>query len=652
MLFLLMFGLVLGSDTDIPFGLDIPQAEWQVGPNPDLMCYDAAILNEQIHFHSINIDHYLKIRIFSERGKSAADSFVLSGRASKLEGRVIDRSGAETRFGKEDLIEQLAVKNSDRKTKVKVLVPPGLTADCIVELMWSEGAQNGLPSREHFRQYWVSSDFYCYKKSFFIHPTATRSDNPFLSPRFVWSGAIPPMRQVKDKIKGVDMIQFENILPDLDHPFAVSYYDSNAAYLLAYHTFPNYGNKEEEFWKNFCSSYIKDLFGTGISKSGEYRDWVKSVKEQLPAEPVMRLVFAAEQFRLRIQQEDRMPYEKKVALRSHNDKYLDQKEQTSRVFERGTGDMYEIGLLFYQFAKDLDLDFEVLFTGTTDDPFFPGQLNPYGLNISYPLFCYRKDQYVAVMPEFAEYNVGFFPAVFQGGTAIAIDPNNKFKYEIVSIPRQGANSHFRVREYAFDIKQDGQTAFQVQEYGGGNIEARFRYALIGLPPEEQREWIEDSWEARLASYWDILETQALQANALNESPKIVVKAQTHFDIESARLNLAPFPGQTFPISFPNHFPEPRSQPILLPSCLNQVDVAQIRAPKGVQLLSPQNWSEENEVGKVTFQAAEQQGVIAVRRDIVLKRDILKAEELPLLKTFLAWMDEAAQLDISLGFPKP
>lgn len=81
------------------------------------------------------IEHLVRIRVLSEAGRAGAELRDLSPLATQIQGRTNYRDGTFVRFDKrKDLAEKEISPDGDRVHKVRVLVPPGVTSDCVVEL--------------------------------------------------------------------------------------------------------------------------------------------------------------------------------------------------------------------------------------------------------------------------------------------------------------------------------------------------------------------------------------------------------------------------------------------------------------------------------------------------------------------------------------
>lgn len=132
MLFLVLF-LWGGVPTPSPDFEALDPKVWEYGLDPEKGIYDAMVLKSSFTIEKDQILRSLTLRIFSEEGRSAAEVKMIGHTLKNLRGRVTTRDGQVSTFGEEDLIEALLVKTRRAKLKARMILPPGITSDCVVE---------------------------------------------------------------------------------------------------------------------------------------------------------------------------------------------------------------------------------------------------------------------------------------------------------------------------------------------------------------------------------------------------------------------------------------------------------------------------------------------------------------------------------------
>lgn len=652
LIFIFTFATPWVSDLKVAIGQPVGEAIWKIGEDPSKDIYDAVIVEDLTEFTTLSINRYRKIRILSENGKAAAEFIDFTGETEKLTGRVVDVSGEETVFDrKEDFVEVLGLKSKNRTIKSKILVPPGLTADCLVELSWKIPSLEGLPRGSNRQRFPVQEDYFCRVKVFKLNNNALRSRGSFFVTRAIWSTLKPPAQFAEEKTRSGRTLTYSNIPAQQDHPFGNENLDDNSGFVLIYKTFPDFGKEPGRFWKKLGKEYLGNIwFADKFGKGSDYKRWIRQLKQSLPEDPAQSALHIYHAFRQRVASTDMMPpevkarYAVKGPVDSENNHYLEQ------VFDYGYGEPWQLGFLFYKVARDCELPVQVLFTSSIyDAPFRMDALDPFSLELYFPLFGIPtiNGQRLLLAPAFPEYDAGYVPYYLQGGQAIAYSPGEKWSHSPTRIPRLGPNSHQLIRRYQINVTADGEMNFSVVQKGSGVFNARQRELFYPLPEEERVTRLKKSWQNRLGS-WKVTNAMLRNVDNLAEPVETVVQGEDTLEIEDEQwVALSPFPGDSLPLSRPRIWPANRRQPIILPHTANQIDLSKITLPKGWKLRGNGDWQKQNSVGKVSYRAIQKGNVLTVRRDIVIAQDLMPAEKERELKYFIAWMDEAFYQTIAI-----
>ena len=632
------------SDLEISFKDSVSQQDWDIGEDPARNIFDAVVLEDITRFGNTQIERVRRVRILSENGKAAADLVDFAGKVTRLKGRVVDISGQVTRFEqKEDFVEVLAFRSRRTKQKSKYLLPPGLTSDCVVEVSWRQQAEGGLPKDSYGESYLVQEPYHCIKKEFQIEYGANKSPG-YLVTRYVWTNILPPAKFEERKEKnGETVVTYREVPPVMDFPYGNRHLDRNTAYFLAYLTFPDYSSEHDSFWKEFSRSFAKQILDVQFGRSKDYKDWLKELKNGLPEDPLMAAIAVHKALAGRVSSTELMPPEKKVDL---DDKDL----SPGKSFDLGYASPHERGQLFYKTLSDLKIPFKVYFPTSVYGPKFDSKaLNPFDLYLNAPLIALDRgnSQMVLFSPQWPEYPPGFIPPHLQGGPALVVDPDNRWQCNFANSPRFGPEAHKVIRQYQLKITPDGTIDLEVSEEVSGVFEASLREDYLPIPQDERDEKLQRVWQNRIST-WQI--ESAVVSNAEDFEKKIGLRVQAKETLELDRLSwiaLQPFPGSTQPLSSPEIWPDNRTQPILLPHCSTYIDLATISLPQGWVLRGDSSWQKENDVGLVRYVAVQKDNAITVRRDIVLKQDLMPADKERDLKYFLAWMEEASRQNIGI-----
>lgn len=127
-------------------GSPIPPETWAIRDPASHEGPGAIILAKTVRLTDTQAIYAYRVRIFSERGIAAAEFKSFPAGTSGLEGRVAYPDGSEMRFSSEkDFHARTLLASRFLDVKTTVLVPPGLTDNCVVDL--SAGIPTpGMPS--------------------------------------------------------------------------------------------------------------------------------------------------------------------------------------------------------------------------------------------------------------------------------------------------------------------------------------------------------------------------------------------------------------------------------------------------------------------------------------------------------------------------
>lgn len=649
--FLLVFtALVLGIPDSIQSGKPIQEAEWRVTTDPEKGIYDAVILEDLTEIRGQLIDRYRRIRVLSEDGKTAASLSDEDAQIINLTGRVVDINGNETRFNtQEDFVEVLGYENKGERNMTRILVPPGMSRDCIVEYRWSVRAQGGLPQDTNQERYIVQEPWFVLKKVFYIDPTAYKLGRGFWLSRFVWTQIGAPSEFNYEKDKNTLVVSYANV-PALEYfPYGNRHLDNNTSFVNSFKTASTFGENPDEFWSNVARDFYGLYFWDKTRKSSKYKTFVADLKKNKPQDEREALVYVFNRFRQEMSYIGLLPPEKKSAAY----KILSKEEDdptTGQIFNRGFGSRYELCKVFYDILDDLKMEPKMLLTSSIYGPrFHKNELSLFSLDILNPLFGYQDQNgaWYLVSPGHPNYPAGYAPYYYTGGTALVVDPWNQKKTSWSKIQRYPSEAHKRQRQYKVAVDADGTFNFEIIINATGAWEAVNKAYYLEYPADEHGDMLKQLWQARSDS-WEVTDAEVLNTADFEKTIVEKISAVKSYDTsEDDVLAVHPFPGGLLPLSIPSAWPTNRTQPVILPHAGIQTDYAEFTLPEGWQLLGDPSWKKENRVGAVSMTAQQEGNILKVRRDIIIKADLMMPEFEKELKLFFAWMEESAMQNIGI-----
>lgn len=615
--------------------------------------YDAVILEDRTDIRADTIYRYRKIHVFSDAGKEAA---VLSDEerlVRRLRGRVVDADGKETRFNhREDFVAVLVNRIGRDQKKKRILVPPGMSRNCIVEYRWEIPAEYGIPRDHYGLRYFVQEPWHVKEKVFYIDQDAKPEGIIFWGTQFVWTDIQEPAHMDHGQDGRLEIIRYTDVPPLERHPFGNIHRDDRAAFLSSFRNIASFSKEHDLFWQQFARDYYRKV--TLIAKPGktkEYKAFIKELRGSLPKDRKQALLFIYNRFQESIDHIDTVPPERRAQayaiLKENRDDIT-----IGTIFNRGIGTSNELSRLFFHILDDTGLNCDIILANRTDNaPLRIEEMNIFSFSGSVPLFGIEEQpgRWFLVAPGSPHYPPGYVPPEYQGTKALVMDMGNQFKTRWSTIPRFPAQAHQKIRVYQVLVEAEGNTTFQIQVDSGGWWESQNRAFYKSMLPEERDEALRKLWSKRRKDWLVVaakVEGAETSTQAIRETVTAVRPAP---EIEANFISLNPFPGSQAPFDLPEYWPQSCRQPLVLPFASTVTDYAAIAVPPGYHLMGNPSWQKENEIGKVVVNATEKDGRTVVRRDIVLKADVVGPEQVKDLKMLCSWIDEAMNQDF--GFKK-
>ncbi len=640
--------MVVAQQNEVDFAKKIPAADWQVVEDPKQDIYDAVILESNIIINSQVIQHYRRIRVLSERGKNAAELTDISGRSKEIVGRVVQLDGTEIKFTQADLIETLGAKHRHDRTKIKLLVPPGLSDDCIVEMSWIEPAEDGLPTSSYEKRYVVPDVYFTQEKKVLISSEAIRNQRNYLPTQFSWTGIAPPATfELKEERSG-RMLVYRQVPALQDEPYGNPYLDQSIAFVLLYKTFPNYGEQPNVFWTDFGDGFVKDRFNKPYTTPSAYDDWIDGLKKQKTGDLPQDVELIYNAFRHKFRPQHFLTSEERVEIKKDTE-FENDRQLIGQILKAGYAPSHLIAGLLYKVLDDLEIPAKLSFGASVyGPPFNLEHMNPFTTDYWRPIVVVPVgESWLPLCPFYPEYGAGVVPTYLRGAPSIAFGKGDKWRPEPIRIERLPWQSNIRLRQYAIALASSGEATFEVVEKGKGVFDAYTRDDYYALPADERDDELKRRWQSRARS-WEITEAKVEAARSFEQVVSCTVKAAVEWDLEGETwITFNPFPGDSFMMRRNHSWAETRRQPIILPWNAAQIDESQCVLPAGWQLKGAPSWEKRNAIGLVRMSISQQGNTLSTKREIVIEQSILSPQSQDLVIDFLAWVDEAMKQTLAI-----
>lgn len=635
------------------YGEPLPAEAWLFNEETENGIQDAAFLLDYTQYNSTHVKHYRLIRIISEEGKKAAAFSAESRWINKIRGRVIDRDGGITDFENgEDFVDITAFRNRDEEQKNKVLIPPGLSDDCVVEIEWTMNGRDGIEGDAFYQRKPIPEAYYCRKKVIDIR-LLTADD--FWVTRYVWRGVSAPTTLTKARWPGSQVtLIYEHLPPRKAHPFGNPFYDPSLPFFLIFRTVPNFGVKPETFWPRFSEQVLKS-FHDDLNTGADHRAWVNALRSQLSADPATHPkknpIHAARVALDRLQQRIGMPPlltpTQMIAYRRHRDH---EGVELADCFGNGWAESEHMVQLYLETLRRLDIPAKLVFTNSLQDaPIRREELNPYAFDWMHPLMRVEQGKDQAVFCAWRpDLEPGYLPAEQQGLAAMIVDPKRGWKPTFDWTPRFGPRANRMQTSYQATLSDEGRLSLAIEQVGTNHYNALTSHLYYHLPDHERDQALRKNWQQLLGKQYTLTESAIVGDRDLQETTVIRVKAHLSLDTETRFVSMHPFPISTVPITPPEWWTRDRREPIFMPRPFVQMSTLHLKLPAAWQLKGAPSWHKVNDLGSVKFVAFQKDDLLTVQRIIQLNAHIIHAQGQDMLRLFLAWVDEVEMQQIAIA----
>lgn len=309
------------------------------------------------------LSHYLKIKIFNDRGREAFSKVDIQyGRLAELNvdvkvrniaARTTKPDGTVVELKESDIFERDVVKGSGLKLKAKSFAVPGIEPGAVIEYRWKEvRAGVSMYQRLQFARE-IPIQLVQYHVKPYANPEYGMGSQPF-------NAKIAPFKKEKD---GFYLTSLSNVPSFKEEPRMSPEYAIRPWSLLYY------SKEARPDAEKFFKSYGKSQYDTykGRMKVGDEvkRAAAEAVGSETDPEKKVKLIF--DYVRAKIQN----PYDDSHNLSADALKDLKENKTPADTLSRGEGNWRDINLLFTAMATAAGFDARVAMVPRRSDIFFP-----------------------------------------------------------------------------------------------------------------------------------------------------------------------------------------------------------------------------------------------------------------------------------------
>lgn len=620
----------------------IPATVWQMKATDPGNELGAVVLDKEIRLGKVDTEYRLRIRIMSEAGKAAASIAAFPSSLYKVEGRTVYADGKVVPFDSEKDFTKQTLKTDGRELNTKIIIPPGLTNDCLVDVHWTlnESLVGGYDERgNYYGRYWYDLVI---PGSFPIkHSVVQLSNWSPMASALVGFGAHPPK---VEKESAYRVYTFEDVPAFEDIPYSLPAYRERARLILYWQ--PSFltrnSSDPKAYWKSWSQDWLRKWYDEDLKTGRKYNAFLANISKDLPKDAIHKAQEALFRIQRNILDVDLLTAEqakartKKVAEKEIDSEDLD--EAVSRGWTDGEG----IGKLTFKVFRDLGLKPKLAWVVDRED-------RPFYANVP---CIFQFSNYLILVPDETGPGMAWLdpanllmpPGViaheYQGTPALEVDPAD-WNIKAIRVPLQG--DHVNQRSYNFDLTfEDGREAFKLST-GFLGVPLRIeRDRYYRLEPAEQEKTLKEYLQEHLDGF-KVTKTEVHNAQDITKNMGWSVEGGRDLD-EGRKVSVDPFPGMSSPCWTPTSWPATRSSIIVFPYALTHHAVSRIHVPSGYKAVPGSDLEEKNGFGSVswkTLEAKDEAGdpLLTVTYDVVVAKPFGGTADYDAFKTFLAWVDD-------------
>ena len=305
-------------------------------------------------------EHYLRIKIFTERGREAHATvdipYVAGVKIRDVDARTIRPDGTTVELKRSDVYHRTLIKAGDLQLKVVSFAVPAIQPGVIVEYRWREVHSDSIAN---YLRLPFSREIPVHTTRYYLRPL----DIPgFAMMAQGFNGQFAPLARVKD---GYSMVALSNVPADMDEAYATPPYERRP-WMLVYYELGGSRNRAD-FWPAFSKSLFEEY-----SERSKPNDDIRKLASEATGTEAERLAAFVRVARSRIKRVDTAsadPADRRRAKDNRN---------AADALKRGLGTGDDLVVVVLALARAAGLDARIAATPNRADVFHkPTHDNPY-----------------------------------------------------------------------------------------------------------------------------------------------------------------------------------------------------------------------------------------------------------------------------------
>lgn len=609
----------------------IPPSTWQIKEDAKAGIQGAIYLDESARYGINDTEFNLRILVLSEAGRAAVQLDPFPGSLFSLEGRTVYPDGRVVEFSKTKDFTEQTVDSNRFSSKRKVLIPPGITAHCILDIRWTIRGT----------YLWTTRFTRSIQRTYPINTLVLKLSK--MSPMGSVLLVPPDMRPIVSEDGGYRVYTFKNLPALEDLPYSrwgLRTWPRLMCFRQPRGLFEYLEKTPEVYWNKGMELVIKPTMAA-LDTGRAYDALEKEILADLPSDPIKKAAVILDRLNAKIRNIGWMTAAEKAARTKDQDEEhihaYDLNESAKRGWTSGNG-MYFLTL---QLFKDANLHPKLLMVTDRDSSSFRYALKDF----------YQFDDTLVGVPSadgkvmaWFDPNNRFLPPgivkpSYQGVWGLQVDLDTwTAKPEVM--PSQGKEANQIHESYDLTVDEDS-IRFHMSSSFKGYEDYVARYPYYELDGNEASKKLKDEWVSSLPAYSI---TKATVANASDRNHTVSYEVEGRKEQDGGRrTTLSPFPGKERPLWVPSSWPSNRAEPIVMFIRSIHTSDSTIHLPKGWTVATTTPIQYASKLGTVTWTCAQEHAedgeILKVHYDVQVDSAFLPAADEGILKAFLAAMED-------------
>jgi len=619
---------------------------WAIQEDPSKNLKGALVLEHRISFKPNGIEFRYRVRIFGESGKSAAEFSSFPDGAEAFDGRTVYPDGKVLVFNQRKDFATKSISIGDSSEKRTVVIPPGVTGDCVVELRWWEpaserGKYSPLPKRMGYSAYLQLANHF---------PTRAYVVELPMDYRFVQTYF--PTRSIRPEVStsgGARVYTFRDI-PAME---SIPYGFETAREFPAFSVFflptdltgISLSDGGKEFWTFVALRYFKPYFQEKAKKGKAYTALFDELWAGVEGNPADQAAQIKIRMDARIKNLSSPTYAEEGGRKRDEIGEEIKSQDLDETARRGSTDDSGMTLLYLNLLQDKGLRTKIAMVSNLEDRLFRFECpNIYQFNSELVGVEESNGTMRWVEPGRRYAQPGIIHPNYQGTQALLIDTKD-WSVSQFKMPIQPSKTN--LRKFSVDIvPSEGMDQFSIKASFAGIPEYYERRRFMALEPKEQNRTLKELLESRLKS----ASFSRVEVKGAKDGKELVTwEAEGSLEREETRQReVVPFPTIPYAMFFPDEWPAARKDLILIPYKRVQESTSIIHVPEGWAWDGAPSFDHENRFGRVQWLAEKQEGnIVKIVLRVEVDSQLQDAYSYEPLKLFMGWIRQASNRTLML-----